>query len=63
MGEFNWNEGLLAINNEEDRLTVLTILAKSGYTVSIAKKKKDGRSFRYFVKYEMIDQEIKEGEA
>ena len=62
MGELDWSEGLLSINNEEDRIAVLTILAKNGYTVSIARKKKNGRSFQYFVKYEMIDQEIKEGE-
>ena len=48
--------GYLRIGNAEDRAAVAEILYKNGYTVSPARKKK-GKSFEYYVRYEIRDME------
>lgn len=54
------DRGYLRIGNEADRTTVAAILYKNGYSVSPARKKKDGRSFEYFVEYYVKKQDIEE---
>lgn len=44
-------EGVLRISNEADRMTVVAILYKNGYSVSPIRRKKNGRSYEYFIKY------------
>lgn len=40
------------ISNEEDRLTMISILAKNGYTVKIDREKLDGaKNYTYFIEY------------
>ena len=48
----------LKIGNEADRVTVASILYKNGYGVSPAKKKKNAKSFEYYVSYWTAEQEI-----
>lgn len=45
--------GLLRINNEADRVTVASILYKNGYSVAPVRCKRNGKTFEYFVKYEL----------
>lgn len=52
MGEIG-EYGYLKIGNEADRLTVASILYKNGYTVKPIRKKKNGKSYEYFVFYQM----------
>ena len=40
---------LLKIANEADRVTVASILFKNGYEVKTVRKKKNGKSYEYFV--------------
>lgn len=52
-------EGVLRISNEADRMTVVAILYKNEYSVSPIRRKKNGRSYEYFIKYsynESIDE-------
>ena len=58
MGEKIGDFGYIRVNGEEDRLMIQRIALKNGYTVSTARRKKNGRSYEYFVKYETIDQDI-----
>ena len=40
---------LLKIGNEADRVTVASILYKNGYEVKPVRRKKNGKSYEYFV--------------
>ena len=53
--------GYVRIAKEEDRLIVAQILLKNGYTISPRRVKKDGKSYVYLLKYELLDPGI-EGE-
>lgn len=55
------DSGFLKISNETDRATVATILYRNGYTVDTKRRKKNGKTFEYYVHYEMKDSDIKEG--
>lgn len=46
------NRGYLKIKKEEDRAAVASILFQNGYTVSTVRKKKNGKTYEYYVKYE-----------
>ena len=45
--------GYLRISNESDRVEVAAILYKNGYSVSPVRCKKNGKTFEYYVKYEL----------
>lgn len=53
----------LRIANQADRVTVASILYNNGYSVSPAKRKKNGKSFEYLVKYWIAPQEVEEVEV
>lgn len=57
METIDCNKGLLAVSNEVDRATVATILFNQGYSVRKVRKKKNGRSYEYYVYYEKVDQD------
>ena len=57
------DSGYLRIDNEADRNTVATILFNNGYTVSKTRKKRNGKTFVYFVRYELKSVEIEENEG
>lgn len=40
---------LLKIANEADRVTVASILFKNGYEVKTVRKKKNGKTYEYFI--------------
>lgn len=44
--------GYLKIANEADRTTVAAILFNNGYTVKKGRRKKNNKSYEYFVVYE-----------
>lgn len=48
------DKGYLKIKNENDRISVATILFKNGYTVRPVRFKKNGRANEYCVKYEKL---------
>ena len=50
--------GFLKIGNEADRNAIAAILYRNGYTVSPTRKKRDGKSYEYYVKYEMRPRDI-----
>ena len=52
--------GYLKIGNAEDREAVVTILARWGYAVQIMRKKRNGKSFDYYVRYEVRPVDIPE---
>lgn len=52
--------GYLKIGNEADRVTVASILYKNGYSVSPVRKKKNGKTYEYYVEYEIKPTEIPE---
>ena len=54
--------GYLRIGNEADRMTIAGILYKNGYSVCLAKSKKNAKSYEYLVKYSLIDP-VAEGEG
>jgi len=45
--------GALKIGNEADRVTVASILYKNGYSVSPLRLRKNGKSYEYYVQYQM----------
>ena len=47
--------GYLRIASEADRTTVAAILFNNGYTVKKVRRKKNGKSYEYFVSYEPAD--------
>lgn len=57
------DSGYLRIDNEADRNTVANILFNNGYTVSKTRKKRNGKTFVYFVHYELKSVEIEDREA
>lgn len=59
MGE----HGFLKIGNEADRVTVASILYKNGYSVSPVRKKKNGKTYEYYVEFSIKDQDIPNTEA
>lgn len=54
------DEGYLRVGNEADRIEIASILCKNGYTVSIKRKKRNGKTYEYYVYYKMEDSEVKE---
>ena len=52
----------LRIANENDRIEVAGVLFKNGYTVKLVRKKKNGKSYEYYVGYESMDKDIAEGD-
>lgn len=60
MGETLGTHGYLKIGNEADRVTVASILYKNGYSVSPVRKKKNGKTYEYYVEYEIKPTEIPE---
>lgn len=48
------SKGCLKIGNEEDRKAVASILYKNGYSVAPVRCKRNGKTYEYFVKYELI---------
>ncbi len=51
----NIDTGFLRIASENDRTTVASILFNNGYTVKKVRRKKNGKTYEYFVKYELAD--------
>ena len=51
----------LRIANEDDRNKVAVILFENGYVVQKTRRKKNGKSFEYFVGYRMGDQDSMPG--
>jgi len=47
------HQGYLKIGNEADRIAVASILYKNGYTVKPVRKKKNSRSYEYYVGYQL----------
>ena len=56
----NDKAGYLRISNEADRATVATILYRNGYTVQNVRKKRNGKAYEYYVKYEIRENNIEE---
>ena len=54
------SHGYLRIGNEADRTIVASILYKNGYSVSPVRKKKNGKTYEYFVEYEIKPTDIPE---
>lgn len=52
--------GYLKISNEADRATVANILFRNGYTVQTKRRKKNGKTYEYYVHYEMRNAETTE---
>ncbi len=56
------NVRYLRIENKADRVTVASILFDNGYSVQPVRRKKNGKSFEYLVKYWVgkrdIDEEV-----
>ena len=61
MGEEK-NVRYLRIENKADRVTVASILFDNGYSVQPVRRKKNGKSFEYLVKYWIgkrdVDEEV-----
>lgn len=47
--------GYLRIASEADRTMVASILFNNGYSVKKVRRKKNGKTYEYFVKYEPAD--------
>jgi len=56
--------GYLRIANDVDRSTVASILYNNGYSVRKAKRKKNNKTYEYYVRYELdeIEEMNKEGD-
>lgn len=54
--------GYLKIENNEDRALVANILYKNGYTLSPVRRKRNGKTYEYFVRYEIKSKDIKDYE-
>ena len=61
--EANKNVGYLKIPNKDQRITVASILFEHGYTVSMARTKKNGKTYEYYVKYEIAQMDDSRREA
>lgn len=55
--------GYLRIENKDDREKIASVLFRNGYTVSTVRRKRNGRSYEYYVKYEMRSKEMEEAEC
>ncbi len=53
----------LRIANQQDRVTVASILYNNGYSVAPAKRRKNSKSYEYLVKYWIGQQEAEEVEV
>ena len=53
---------LLKIGNEADRVTVAAILFKNGYEVKTVRKRKNQKSYEYYVGYRPSDFDEGKGE-
>ncbi len=54
---------LLKIGNESDRVTVASILYKNGYEVKPVRRKKNGKSYEYYVGYKPTSMDEPQGRA
>lgn len=54
--------GYLKIKNEADRAEVATILYKNGYTVRPARRKKNGKTYEYYVAYQISETDLGDGQ-
>lgn len=52
--------GYLRIDGSEERIKVAAVLLQNGYTVSVVRRKRNGKSFEYFLKYELKSREMEE---
>ena len=52
----------IRIANENERAEVAKILYKNGYSISPVRKKKNGKSYEYYVGYEMKSRDLDEDE-
>ena len=50
--------GYLRVENATDREVVGNILFKNGYTVSQMRQKRNGKSYEYFIRYELRGRDI-----
>ena len=57
------NKGYLKIDTKEDQAIVANVLFKNGYTVQRVRGKKNGKSYEYFIKYEMNPLDMIDEEA
>ena len=53
---------MLKIKNEADRAEVATILYKNGYTVRPARRKKNGKTYEYYVAYQISETDLGDGQ-
>ena len=60
MAKISEKAGYLKISNKEDRAAVASILFRNDYTVGEVRRKKDGKAFEYFVKYEMKERNVED---
>lgn len=63
MNETIGSHGYLKIGNEADRTTVASILYKNGYSVSPVRKKRDGKTYEYYVEFEIKPRDIPDCEV
>ena len=61
MAEFE-SGGYIKIKNETDRIALASILFKNGFVVSTVRRKKNGKTYEYYVKYSEEPLDIKEEE-
>ncbi len=52
------DEGYIRIANENDRMTVVSILYKNGYTVRPVRTLKNGKTYVYMIRYEQMAKDI-----
>lgn len=50
--------GYLKIGNEEDRAAVAKVLYRNGYTVQPVRRKRNGKTYEYYIKYTMKNNNI-----
>lgn len=55
-------KGCLRIGNEADRVAVASILYKNGYTVRPVRRKKNAKSYEYFLSYKLNSLDDTEGD-
>ena len=53
---------LIKVANEDDRVEMGRILLKNGYRVCLERKRKNGKSYEYYVRYGMSDEEFDKGD-
>ena len=55
--------GYLRVGNEADRVTIASILYKNGYTVRPIRRKKNNKSYEYYISYQMNSLDEVENDA